>query len=155
MPYVDRLDQDEGDEHNRTRVCKSCGARKLITEFHWAGKKTCRRRLCKTCQHEQQREAKARNPSVYKARAREAHLRKSYGMGHVDYLLLRGEQAGLCPICRGPLPDPAHIDHCHETGRVRGLLCLKCNIGIGSFDDRVEVLIWAAAYLSKHKRTAA
>lgn len=153
MPYVDKFDFDEGDVYEGTRVCKECGERKSMTEFHWGPNKTCRRRLCKSCQHAQQRRARSKNLDVFKMRGRQSHLRKKYGIDQADYLRMRDEQGDLCLICRDSLPEPAYVDHCHETGRVRGLLCLTCNTGIGSFKERPEVLIWAAAYLLKHKGT--
>ncbi|WP_262027131.1 endonuclease VII domain-containing protein [Microvirga sp. Mcv34] len=66
------------------------------------------------------------------------------------------EQEGLCAICDDPIAlkseenqykRTAHIDHCHDTGKVRGLLCQKCNIGIGMFCDDVDKLGRAIAYL--------
>ena len=56
-------------------------------------------------------------------------------------------QAGLCPICRRGLGDKPHVDHDHETGEVRGLLCFTCNVGLGNFGDDVERLRRGARYL--------
>jgi hypothetical protein len=51
-----------------------------------------------------------------------------------------------CSICGS---ESSHLDHCHETGRIRGPLCQKCNHGLGLFDDSPERLLSAAAYLQK------
>lgn len=64
-----------------------------------------------------------------------------------------GEQGGVCAICgqketstyRGKVRKLA-VDHCHKTGRVRGLLCMNCNQGLGKFQHSHELLIKAATY---------
>lgn len=65
-------------------------------------------------------------------------------------LELYASQAGLCAIC-GKEPEDRRLamDHCHATGRVRGLLCMHCNVGLGMFKDNKEVLEKAIAYLCK------
>lgn len=50
-----------------------------------------------------------------------------------------------CLICGRP--DPEHVDHSHETGKVRGILCFNCNQGLGNFRDDVGILVRAANYL--------
>lgn len=59
-------------------------------------------------------------------------------------------QDGRCSICRQLLTKQSdvQIDHCHSTGRVRGLLCAGCNTGLGMFRDNIESLLRAAVYLS-------
>ena len=60
------------------------------------------------------------------------------------------EQGGLCAIC-GVAPA-AHVDHDHETGAVRALLCFNCNGGLGQFKDDPAVLRAAAGYVEEHRR---
>ena len=55
------------------------------------------------------------------------------------------EQGGVCAICGRP--DPEHVDHSHETGAVRGILCFNCNGGLGQFRDSIDALLAAATYL--------
>jgi uncharacterized Zn finger protein (UPF0148 family) len=81
-------------------------------------------------------------------------LRRFYGMTPEDYARMLEEQQGRCPIC-GSTPDGERncgranfaVDHCHETGRVRGLLCNLCNRAMGFFGDSEELLRRAADYL--------
>jgi hypothetical protein len=78
-------------------------------------------------------------------------LRNTYGISPQDYDALLTAQSGCCAICGAPKSNGVgwqfHIDHNHITGTVRGLLCLKCNVGLGHFDDRVDLLERAIAYL--------
>lgn len=65
---------------------------------------------------------------------------------------MRIAQDGLCAICKQPLTQGkhTHVDHCHQTGRVRGLLCRGCNVGLGNFQDDPALLRAAADYLDAH-----
>lgn len=81
--------------------------------------------------------------------ARESHMRRSYGLSVEDYQKLSEQQKGLCRICQSRCPTGKRlaVDHCHETGAVRGLLCSSCNNGLGRFRDSPELLNKAARYL--------
>lgn len=81
-------------------------------------------------------------------------LKNLYGitLEQWDRMLLR--QGGRCAICEQPCPD-LHVDHCHATGKIRGLLCGSCNNGLGRFADEPERLRAAARYLVKHRKRAA
>jgi hypothetical protein len=76
-------------------------------------------------------------------------LRRAYGISLEDYEGLLESQGGVCQICRKACASGMRlaVDHCHETGRVRGLLCGKCNQGIGQFAHDVETLRSAIIYL--------
>lgn len=65
-------------------------------------------------------------------------------------------QEGLCAICKKPGHPTRglHVDHCHATQKVRGLLCYNCNSGIGRFKDDTRVLLEAVAYIIRHKKAA-
>jgi hypothetical protein len=65
------------------------------------------------------------------------------------YADLFEKQQGLCGICLDPMKRPV-LDHCHRTMAVRGLLCSKCNIGIGQFNDSPEILQKAIRYVSEN-----
>ena len=83
---------------------------------------------------------------------------RKYGLTEESYIALFNKQDGKCAICAATLrmfncqierKHNTHIDHCHTTGRVRGILCSGCNLGIGQFKDNVETLLSAIAYLQK------
>ena len=76
-------------------------------------------------------------------------LARFYGISREQYEALLAQQGGVCGICRKPPQEPLCVDHSHATGRVRGLLCRKCNTALGSFDDDVSVMAAGIAYLRK------
>lgn len=82
---------------------------------------------------------------------REARLRAEYGINAERYEAMLTQQGGGCAICGVPQGsrrgERLAVDHCHHSGRVRGLLCANCNRGIGLLEDRPERLRRAAEYL--------
>lgn len=79
------------------------------------------------------------------------HRAERYGLSPERYEAIRAEQGEQCAICAAEQPGGNgawHVDHDHATGEVRGLLCLKCNAGLGQLQDSVEVLARAIAYLN-------
>lgn len=83
---------------------------------------------------------------------REAHMLRKYGLTMADFEALLAEQGGACAICGGPPNGPGvrlHVDHCHDSDRIRGLLCGKCNTAVGLLDDNPERAEKVAAYLRR------
>ena len=79
---------------------------------------------------------------------RKEALRRKYGMTLDAYDELYALAGGACEICRDPLPI-LHVDHNHDSGEVRGLLCPPCNKGLGHFKDNPAILTQAIEYLTK------
>lgn len=99
---------------------------------------------CKPCHN---RRGKASRDKV--GGARTYHLSKRYGITAQEADLMLEAQGGLCAICR---TAPArHVDHDHESGVVRDLLCFGCNGGLGQFKDDPAVLRAAADYVERHR----
>lgn len=89
-------------------------------------------------------------------RSRASHLKKAYGLELEDYEALVALQRGKCFICGSTDPGGKvsrymesrfAVDHCHETGKLRGLLCKSCNQGLGLFKDNIASLERAILYL--------
>jgi hypothetical protein len=80
---------------------------------------------------------------------RAGHLKRKFGLTPEQYDEMLAAQDGRCMICRRPPAEgkTLDIDHDHETGRVRGLLCRNCNHGVGKFFEDVWLLMAAAGYL--------
>lgn len=85
---------------------------------------------------------------------RKEELRKfrKYGISEEQYYEMIRSQGSKCAICSTDEPTSKgwQIDHCHSTGKVRGILCHHCNTAIGQFKDNVEHLLSAVEYLRKH-----
>lgn len=96
------------------------------------------------------------NPRQYKFQMRKRHLRDSYGITWDAYLAMHKEQNKVCAICKkADLHKssnefaPLCVDHCHKTGKVRGLLWHKCNQGLGVIEN-LNFVILAFKYLIKY-----
>ncbi len=84
-----------------------------------------------------------------KIRARKNHLKRTYGITLEDYDKMVELQNNKCKICnkQSSIWENLSIDHCHNTGKIRGLLCSLCNSAIGKFKDDIKLLTSAIKYL--------
>jgi hypothetical protein len=85
-------------------------------------------------------------------KAKGFQLKYKYGITIEDYDRMFSNQAGLCAICgvsQSKISKQFAVDHCHDTNKVRGLLCSKCNTAIGQFNHNFDIVINAAKYLEK------
>ena len=90
--------------------------------------------------------------SKNKDRVRDRQLQRTYGISLADFNRMLTEQGGRCAICRTDAPKGRgkfHVDHCHKTNRVRGLLCTLCNTMIGRGQDSTEIFVAAVRYLTE------
>jgi Recombination endonuclease VII len=96
-----------------------------------------------------ERQRRTDDPSL----SRKYNLKKMYGITLDQFAAMLAEQGSVCAICKADTPRGKgawHVDHCHSTGRVRGLLCHDCNTGIGKLKDSPQLLRDAISYLEKH-----
>jgi hypothetical protein len=157
------------------RQCRICGLDKPLEDFPKVRDcKEGRQSFCKTCKNanhrawrarnldrERQRESanearrRAANPAQHARNALYSRARRLYGMSGEDVMKMLEDQNGKCPICQNAIMWGAShgasrmvIDHCHESGQVRGLLCDQCNKGLGLLKDSPDLLASALTYLA-------
>ena len=86
---------------------------------------------------------------------RKAYLKSAYGISLDTYNKMVLEHKHKCAICGCDETEShhglLHVDHCHKTGKVRGLLCQLCNTALGKFKDSEEMLLKAVSYIRKYK----
>lgn len=118
------------------RLCLRCGVPLDVNQH--------RRKFCSTECRSQSQAIKARDEH-------RAKWLKQYGLTVDEFDSMLATQGGGCAICHTGEPGGRgtwHVDHCHDSGRVRGLLCRGCNIGLGQFKDNPLLLEAAVRYLS-------
>lgn len=144
-----------------SRQCTVCEIEKPLDEFYRCKTgKYGRLSRCKVC-HETMKstpESKAKNAEHSKAWQQShpewyarRHRRVTYGLSQEQFDELQAKQEGACAICHKPFTKRICVDHDHETGAVRGLLCNPCNSGIGNLQDSIENLEAAIRYLRSHR----
>jgi hypothetical protein len=124
--------------------CPDCGAVLPLSDFvRTVASASGYSAYCKPCHNTRSRASREKVGG-----SRSYHLTRRYGMtaAEADYLLDR--QQGLCAICKAA--PAVHVDHDHETGAVRALLCFNCNGGLGQFRDDPLLLHAAAYYVQFH-----
>lgn len=128
----------------QTKICKLCNTEKPVDEFHRQPKGALgRHSYCAKCYNARYR---GKDRKKYpKEQKRDWQLRHRYGLSAADVQTLLDSQGGTCAICRKAPKRPC-VDHCHKTGKVRGVLCHRCNIFAAAFDDE-SYRIQAMEYL--------
>ena len=115
------------------KYCRRCDQIKPFSEWHRNGRQSDGLSgYCKACRAEL---------------SHVRHLKKTFGLTPEALDGLIASQGGTCAICDGP---PQHVDHDHATGKVRGVLCGPCNMGLGQFQDDPTRLERASTYLRRH-----
>jgi Recombination endonuclease VII len=115
------------------------------------------KRMCRACRASRIKAWVAKNPERSDERNRRYHLMKFYGLELDKFNEMIEDQNNKCPICKNELeetPRAKAVDHNHETGKIRSILCSLCNMGLGSFRDNEEYLRAAIDYLQKHKEVS-
>lgn len=148
------------------KTCSICLQTKPLSAFH-PDKRRGHCSRCKECNKAKVREWRAANRDAYNLAERqryaaspakwERHLRSKYGISAAEYAERLEKQGGCCAICRaepGAIGETLAVDHDHATGKVRGLLCAKCNRMLGCAIDRPDILRAGADYLAINAEAA-
>jgi hypothetical protein len=146
-------------EENLKR-CPKCGKTKDRAEF--SKKRTAKDGLQGTCKECCAAYAKVYDKTYSKTEARRASQRRrglrKYGLTEEGFQAILDSQDGRCACCGTDTPgghgNQWHVDHCHETGKIRGLLCAHCNTGAGKFGDNLEGALLHVDYMIRTCATA-
>jgi hypothetical protein len=155
------------------QACQVCGV--IFTPYRSrcvTCSKTCYRKLPQVAHANNERKKRpevrdrrnARRRETYgphdATKNREHNLRKNYGLTVAEYEQMFDRQNGVCAICGEPPAQEGwktvtrlHVDHDHNTGQVRSLLCNNCNRALGYFQDNRELLRRATEYLDRWKQS--
>jgi hypothetical protein len=128
------------------KTCKVCGVEKNISDFY-TGRKDCKD--CKNIAARKRWKENIEASDRYKKRSRERAKERRYGITQEQFDQMLLDQNNKCKICDIEFKNTkdTHIDHCHNTNYVRGLLCNGCNMALGQFYDNVELMNNAIKYL--------
>ena len=134
------------------KTCTKCGKTKEYSCFNKGnGYKDGYITHCKDCRNKRRQERGRTDTCPIKAR--EYRIRKMYGVEPEHYKLMHDRVGGKCELCGIEEKHAAKgrlcIDHNHQTGEVRGLLCSNCNAGLGGLGDNIERLKKAITYLEE------
>lgn len=153
------------------KICRICGDLKNRSEFYpKSDAKDGLRSTCKSCNSEESKKwgkqnknrsykihknYRESNPEKIKEIQRNTKYKLNYGITTADFEKLYSSQGEKCEICKkstDKISTNMCVDHDHDTGKVRGILCRKCNSALGLFTDNEEILENAISYLKKHKQ---
>lgn len=127
------------------RKCSNCLTEKDDSEFYKG-----RSNKCKTCRNIDHQKWVNNNRDKTRRTMRNTNYKREHGITYDEYVKMFNEVGGLCQIC-GRSFEKLCIDHCHESGVTRGLLCNSCNIGIGHFEDNPNSIRSAIDYLKQYE----
>lgn len=156
------------DDTGCQKLCKKCNTTKSLSQFSrkhdtMDGYET----RCKECKKAYYDATRAADIEGCRAKAREywhskpkekrqhiqrvARLKNAYNLSVGEYDDMLAKQGQVCAICRRESRGRRlSVDHCHTTGKIRGLLCHTCNKGLGFVNDNPELLLKLADYLKAH-----
>ena len=134
------------------QICKKCRENKPLTSYYkTTDRKSGYKTICKECIKSEP--VTQRKKDYMKTYGKEYHLKTSYNLTKEEYKILLEKQNHKCAICSvdevNAIKGKLYVDHCHTTGKVRGLLCHHCNTGIGMLKDSTNILALAISYLNK------
>lgn len=149
-----RHPRSPGGRHPRCKPCRSVYTRQRYAENRArllaadrAYKKRNRERL-----NAEAREYQAKYRDRIRVATKEARLRRKYGLSGNQWQALFASQGSACAACRATAPGGSgrwHTDHCHDTQKVRGILCHSCNVALGLLQESPSRILALHAYLAR------
>ena len=147
------------------KTCSKCKVEQVLTEFHKKrDSPDGHRPQCKSCRSEEKKRRYRDDPEFKAAHERgnrEGAYKRKFGINTETYENMLEACNNVCQICnkpetrssRGRKAEPMRlaVDHCHTTGKVRGLLCQACNTALGQFNDDTDLLTKAINYLKERQ----
>lgn len=135
-----------------SKTCSICGVNKEVEDYYADiravdGLKS----SCKVCHIKCCARSRSKKREQYREYMRGLNLASRYGITTLVYDEMFSDQKGVCKICKTTCPSGKKlaVDHCHTTGKIRGLLCINCNRGLGHLKDSTTLLFEAIKYLEE------
>lgn len=144
------------------KECKKCKQTKPLNEFHKSKRHSMgRKNECAECTNEYLRAHYYKDHKESRKKSRINYYKRKYGISYSEYESMCLAVGMKCEICHIPgrtsaeiaevgSPNVLVLDHCHITGKIRGILCRDCNTGIGSLQDDPNLLRNAVQYLERN-----
>jgi DNA-directed RNA polymerase subunit RPC12/RpoP len=133
------------------KKCNICQELKNRSEFHNdSSRKDGTASYCKICLLEKNSKWQKENPEKWNKSLAERiwyRRQRTYGISKEEYMSIIEGQEYKCAICKEQINTSAAVDHCHNTQKIRGILCRECNAGIGLLKDDQSILLNAIEYL--------
>lgn len=130
------------------KTCSRCSETKAVGDFHRRTRSPDGRSPeCAACNIKVQAAYRTKNPEAHRRGSRRWRLKNVYNTTEEQVEQMTADQGGKCAIC--DLEGPLVIDHDHKTGQVRWMLCRRCNLALGHFDDDPVRIARAAGMLDK------
>ena len=131
------------------RKCPRCGKTKLA-KFYYKGNHAGISTYCSQCSKE--KSAEWRSVEENKEKRWVNHIKTNYNLTAEAWFALKAKQGDCCGICGEEFVRRPVVDHCHDTGEVRGLLCSQCNRSLGALGDNLVGINRAVRYLTRARR---
>ena len=146
---VMRYNKGNSATHKR---CPKCGERKERSEY-WndASRPDGITAYCKPCKAEVTNMHVSKNMGYYKNSWKAYDLKRKYDLSMEEFENMLKNQDYKCDICHKEIKTYSAVDHDHKTGKIRSLLCRKCNLGLGAAKDNTEILENMIKYLEIHE----
>lgn len=129
----------------KVKTCSCCGVEKGVADFYpHKNTKDKLRAKCKQCTSLENKNWAVNNPDKKK----NAHYRTTYGLSYEEVLLKHKVVDNKCEVCNEE-KELLAVDHCHTSGKVRGMLCTRCNLLLGKIEENKDIIFKLFKYLDE------